>query len=71
MVHIGENKIVFPIHQGPFHGRDGTDKNMLRLGQGAQDLPHLNEYGQGEGGLSNLVLIIPVLYLLFKVPPHS
>ena len=32
MVHMLENTIVRPIHQGPFHGKEGPGRNMLRIG---------------------------------------
>ena len=40
MFHMGAKKIVYPSHQGPFHGKDGSDKNMLRLGQELHNFTH-------------------------------
>ena len=32
MVNMGVKKIIQPIHKGPFRGKEGPVKNMLRLG---------------------------------------
>ena len=45
MVHIGENAVVIPSHQGPLHGDSGPRKNMLRLGQVVHDLIYSPVYG--------------------------
>ena len=41
MVHMLENIIIHPIYQVPLYGKEGPDKNMLRLGNGVHDITHL------------------------------
>ena len=39
MVHmVAEKIIISPSYQVPFYGKEGPDKNMLRLGRGVHDL---------------------------------
>ena len=36
MFHIGVKQNVCPSHQGPFHGKEGPVKNMLKIGRGVK-----------------------------------
>ena len=41
MVHmVAEKIIISPSYQVPFYGKEGPDKNMLRLGRGVHNLAY-------------------------------
>ena len=67
---MGVNNIVQPIHQGPFHGKEGPIKNILRIGQIVHNLTHFPVYGEGKGVLPHIILTTPDIDILYNDTPH-
>ena len=70
MFHMGANIIVRPRHQLPVYGKEGPWKNKLRFEHEVHDIAHLSLDREGQGVITRLKIITPVIDVLCSSFPH-
>ena len=70
MVDMSENIIICPIHQGPFNGKGGPEKNMLNIEWELHYLEISPLEGEEQEVTPHLTGTTPFLYVLFNDPTN-